>query len=191
VKEGAANPLAFFRGKPQASVNPDGHGARTTPVDAYQGRGDSPFGVVDMAGNVWEWCTTDYNTSNNDITNKLKARVLRGGAWYYYDATGFRADYRNRSVPQVGYDFGGFSRGPLLTLPFWDAERPSGNEFPAWGQKSVETDCQPRAHADFQSSSDDFQRQPGHSLPGEAGALDNTPLNPDTRYRCVYCVCLL
>jgi formylglycine-generating enzyme required for sulfatase activity len=108
VKEDAADPLAFLRGKPQTSVKPDGHGVRTTPVDAYQGRGDSPFGVVDMAGNVWEWCTTDYNTGNNDITNKSESRVLRGGSWIFTFADWFRAAYRGSYDPDFRDNFAGF-----------------------------------------------------------------------------------
>jgi formylglycine-generating enzyme required for sulfatase activity len=48
-------------------------GAR--PVDAHPG-GASPYGVVDMAGNVWEWTITPYEDDE-------PWRVLKGGAWDY------------------------------------------------------------------------------------------------------------
>lgn len=71
----------------------------TTPVRAYEGKGDSPFGVVDMAGNVWEWCLTDYDTRTNDINSDATDRVQRGGSWSYDGTDGFRCDYRNRGNP--------------------------------------------------------------------------------------------
>jgi formylglycine-generating enzyme required for sulfatase activity len=77
-------------------------------VDAYQGRGDSSFGVVDMAGNVWEWCTTDYKTGNNDITDKVEARVLRGGSWGDLNFVDFRASSRDRYSPYSRLYNGGF-----------------------------------------------------------------------------------
>ncbi len=43
----------------------------TTPVDLYP-EGASPFGVMDLAGNVWEWTDTWY-----DDLGELK--VLKGG----------------------------------------------------------------------------------------------------------------
>jgi formylglycine-generating enzyme required for sulfatase activity len=54
---------------------------KTTPVRQYEGKGDSHFGVVDMAGNVWEWCLTDYDKRTDDMHSAARFRVLRGGSW--------------------------------------------------------------------------------------------------------------
>lgn len=47
----------------------------TREVDAHPG-GASPYGVVDLAGNVWEWTHTNYERDE-------QWRVLKGGAWDY------------------------------------------------------------------------------------------------------------
>jgi len=52
----------------------------TTPVTQYEGKGDSPYGVVDMAGNVWEFCLTEFEGGVNG-QNGVAWRVLRGGSW--------------------------------------------------------------------------------------------------------------
>ncbi len=60
----------------------------TTPVGQYSPQGDSPYGCVDMAGNVWEWCYSIYRPypyDPNDGRENPEAddnRALRGGSWF-------------------------------------------------------------------------------------------------------------
>lgn len=63
-----------------ARCNTRGSGiGRTTPVTQYP-NGASPYGVMDMAGNVWEWCLTEYPSGNTGLIGGVK-RVVRGGSW--------------------------------------------------------------------------------------------------------------
>lgn len=76
-----------------------------TPVTAYEGKGDSPFGVVDMAGNAWEWCATNYVTG--DIVPKGgQSRVMRGGSWTSYQHA-MQVNYRPAELVYKGYYFHG------------------------------------------------------------------------------------
>ena len=58
----------------------------TTPVGIFPG-GASPYGVLDMSGNVWEWTTSLYQPypyRADDGRNNPDAeghRVVRGGSW--------------------------------------------------------------------------------------------------------------
>jgi formylglycine-generating enzyme required for sulfatase activity len=60
---------------------------RTTDVGHRSPEGDSPYGVADMAGNVWEWCSSLYlpypYIADSERENPYASgnRVLRGGAW--------------------------------------------------------------------------------------------------------------
>jgi formylglycine-generating enzyme required for sulfatase activity len=78
---------------------PDG----TTPVGAYP-QGASPYGLLDMVGNVWEWTRSihkNYLYDPEDGREGLQAegkRVLRGGSWFYGRRFA-RVSYRSYSHP--------------------------------------------------------------------------------------------
>jgi len=81
----------------------------TTTVGAYpSGRG--PFGHLDLAGNVWEWCGDDVNEdfcqdaegiakvlywTEDDVRAHRALRTLRGGCWIR-DAPHLRSAFRLR-----------------------------------------------------------------------------------------------
>jgi formylglycine-generating enzyme required for sulfatase activity len=84
----------------------------SSPVGAFP-FGASPFGIEDMAGNVWEWCL-DYFEPYRGIAkvnprgpaNGVK-RVLRGGSWKSR-FNSLRATTRNSNVPNYSCNDLGF-----------------------------------------------------------------------------------
>jgi len=84
----------------------------TTPVGSYPA-GASPYGVLDMAGNVWEWTSSkyaDYPYKADDGRERQEGgdvRVLRGGSWFK-DAGLMRCAHRTGRIPSGRDDHGGF-----------------------------------------------------------------------------------
>jgi formylglycine-generating enzyme required for sulfatase activity len=75
----------------------------TSAVGCFPG-GVSPYGCLDMSGNVWEWCATkwigdyqDYAAEEDNDPEGDYRRVVRGGA--FYDTWGVRCAYRYGYVP--------------------------------------------------------------------------------------------
>ncbi len=81
---------------------------RTTAVGHYSPAGDSPYGAVEMSGNVQEWCLDWYDAAEYARRGKLThqprgpktgiTRVIRGGAFEYYGEAA-RCASRNDSHP--------------------------------------------------------------------------------------------
>jgi formylglycine-generating enzyme required for sulfatase activity len=89
----------------------------TTPVGHFfeQHGIESPYGCVDSAGNVWEWCEDFYD-------EKKSTRVLRGGAWSDNPRL-VACAYRGNNEPDVRYGIVGFRVAPehstLYTFLFY------------------------------------------------------------------------
>jgi eukaryotic-like serine/threonine-protein kinase len=86
----------------------------TNIVGSYPG-GASPYGALDMAGNVWEWVADWYDSnyygrssdSNPTGPSSGDARVLRGGSWSSSGSSARSAD-RYGLDPNVAYGGIGF-----------------------------------------------------------------------------------
>jgi len=61
----------------------------TSPVGHYAA-GASPYGALDMAGNVWEWVSDTYNANyyasspreNPTGPSPSETKIIRGGSWF-------------------------------------------------------------------------------------------------------------
>lgn len=80
-------------------------GGKTCQIGEHP-KGDSPFGIQDMAGNVWEWIGDWYQDSypggsidNPHGPSSGSFRVLRGGSWFDYVPTSLRTTHRSRLNP--------------------------------------------------------------------------------------------
>jgi formylglycine-generating enzyme required for sulfatase activity/energy-coupling factor transporter ATP-binding protein EcfA2 len=95
---------------------------RTSAVGVFPD-GASPYGCLDMAGNVWEWCHTLWADYPYDPTDGREAeshpgrRVVRGGSWIL-DQRSVRCASRHNGSPDFFLTGSGFRvvLAPLLPI---------------------------------------------------------------------------
>jgi uncharacterized protein (TIGR02996 family) len=84
---------------------------RTCPVGSYPA---NAFGLYDMHGNVWEWCSDWFDEDYYPVSPSVdprgpaegRRRVLRGSSWFY-GARICRSAYRYRYEPEARHrDYG-------------------------------------------------------------------------------------
>ena len=80
--------------------------ATTAPVGTYP-RGDSPFRLHDMGGNVWEW-TASGHSRDYSLSRDNAVLVDRGGSWYGDSPSIVRSAVRSGASPAYRRDNLGF-----------------------------------------------------------------------------------
>jgi formylglycine-generating enzyme required for sulfatase activity len=94
-----------------ARCNADETGLGTTSAVGMFPGGASPYGVLDLSGNVWEWCSTKWRDSYEEPADEDPEgdarRVVRGGS-FGLDPQLVRCAARGDSVPDGARTFSGF-----------------------------------------------------------------------------------
>jgi formylglycine-generating enzyme required for sulfatase activity len=124
IHKGKAKANSWDGTFPSNNTKKDGY-VFVAPVKSYA---PNKYGLYDMAGNVWEWCSdwydADYYESVKDgVTNPkgpaksfdpqepyMPKRVVRGGSFLCNDSycSGYRSSRRMRTSPDTGLEHTGF-----------------------------------------------------------------------------------
>lgn len=109
--DAAARLANMGTGQRPGSDSRDGY-ANTSPAGAFP-QGAGPFGALDQAGNIWQWCADWYGPYPGGRLGNPRGpgfgdrRVVRGGGWAN-DAANIRSAMRSKSDPLKRYIDTGF-----------------------------------------------------------------------------------
>jgi len=78
---------------------------QTTAVGLYP-HAASPYGVEDLAGNVWEWCLNEYDNPDRTEPGGYAPRALRGGSWDLYPELARASDRYGSDPDNADYNIG-------------------------------------------------------------------------------------
>ncbi len=108
--------LAVFNEEGEGWATSGGCGLASTWPAGAMPEGESPYGVLDMAGNVLEWVSDYYDplyyerAPSRDPQGPAsgRERALRGGSWRTSDKGGLRAAHRYSFDPDGRVNYVGF-----------------------------------------------------------------------------------
>ncbi|GEM_PF-870183 len=90
---------------------------KTSAVGMYP-QGASPDRVLDLSGNVWEWCLNEYDKPDRIQETGAATRVVRGGSWgSNFDDASARARRGYLFGPVDRYGFIGFRVVVVVSVP--------------------------------------------------------------------------
>jgi len=125
-QDGLAYPWgnSFDQSKLWCSVTRPGDAGKTAPVSRSSNIFLNVFGLTEMSGNVWHWCSDWYDSYGNGpqmdplgpSSSSENRRCVRGGSWYFNYPDFFRCADRNGYFPDDCYFLNGFRLAAGLNL---------------------------------------------------------------------------
>ncbi len=79
----------------------------TAPVDHFS-ESQSTYGCFNMAGNVLEWCNTEWNSSKKNVKQTIY-KVYKGGSFFSGEPRLLRCSWRGGTYPEIGHVYWGIT----------------------------------------------------------------------------------